>query len=208
MDFANVLKLINGREVGGKTPMYLVTEEELWRKASAMQRRGYVHTEASLDALMAYLQGYGVLLSGGIGVGKTFFFKTVNAEPIAVLSFNQCNLWKFDKLDEWLAAHRGEEVVLDDIGWDASQGNNYGTRFEVLQVVLDNRLGCPARTHVTTNCTNEELIAKYDAHLIDRIYQLCKCFVMPPAESRREAQVNEVYLRNRAYARQMGKEVL
>ena len=206
MDFAGILKSLPAVTVRQPNE---VSRDELIAKARAMARRGYVHSEETLAALEAYLQGYGVLLSGGLGIGKSLFFETVNPEPIKVLSFNRCHLWTADQLGDWLDQNVGNEIVCDDIGWDAEKARNYGQRFETLQYVLDARLtmsGC--RTHFTTNLTNEELIGKYDAHLVDRIYQLCKCFALPPQESRREATVFWSYIRNRSYERKMGKEEL
>lgn len=205
-DFASVLSALP--TFAPKQPL-TIGRDALVAKATAMARRGYVHSATSLEALEAYLQGYGILLSGGLGVGKTLFFKVVNPEPIPVLSFNRCHLYKYDQLEKFLDETAGGELVLDDIGWNVESANNYGTRFETLQVVLDYRLTeTAARTHVTTNCTNDELIGRFDAHLIDRIYQLCKCFVFPPAESRREAKPNLNYVRNAEYNRKMGREEL
>ena len=185
-----------------------IGKSRLLAKAKAMAGRGFDHSAETLEVLEAYLQGYGVLLSGGVGVGKSYFFECVEPEPLPVLSFNSCALWKYDAISEWLADHRNCDIVLDDVGWDAERGNNYGTKFEVLQIVLDERLRQNGRTHITTNLTNDELIARYDAHLIDRIYQLCKCFALPSQESRRDARPNWTYIKNQQYAREMGKEVL
>lgn len=185
-----------------------VTRESLVAKAAAMARRGYIHNATTLEALEAYLQGYGVLLSGGMGIGKTFFFNVLNPEPLPVLSFNQCFLWKYEQLEEWLDRHIAQEIVLDDIGWESGRASNYGTRFDTLQVVLDARLCHSARTHITTNCTNDELVEKYDPHVVDRIYECCKCFALPSAESQREAKVDYAYLRNIEYNRHNGKEQL
>lgn len=205
MDFANILgKLRTAKPM----PPPAIDETTLFRKAQAMAGRGYRHSAESLEALQAYIQGYGVLLSGAIGIGKTFFFQSVEPEPLPILSFNSCTLWTFDKLEEWLMEHRSQQIVLDDIGWAESLSSNYGQRFESLQVALDYRVNCGARTHITTNLTNDELIEKYDAHLVDRIYQLCKCFKLPPCESMREASPNSTWIKNQSYARQMGKEVL
>ena len=206
MDYAKVL---NGLHLYHRKAPPAVTQEQLAAKAQAMARRGYIHTEASLKALEAYLQGYGVLLSGGMGIGKTFFFQTINPEPLPVLSFNQCFLWKYEDLGEWLDNFAGRDIVLDDIGWETGRASNYGTRFDTLQVVLDARLRVGrARTHITTNCTNDELVEKYDPHVVARIYECCKCFALPPAESKREALVDYAYLRNAEYNRQNGREEL
>ncbi len=203
LDFDSILRDLPACRRKAPPP---VTRDALVAKAAAMARRGYVHTEESLKALAAYLQGYGVLLSGGMGLGKTFFFETVNPEPLPVLSFNQCFLWKYEELAEWLDDRCGSEIVLDDIGWESGRASNYGTRFDALQVALDFRLshGCHARTHITTNCTSDELVEKYDPHVVDRIYECCRCFVLPNAESRREAQVDYTYLRNAEFRRQNG----
>jgi DNA replication protein DnaC len=202
-------KLLKEIPVFHRRPAPPVTRESLFKKAAAMARRGYVHNATTLEALEAYLQGYGVLLSGGMGIGKTFFFNVLNPEPLPVLSFNQCFLWKYEQLGEWLDDHFNREIVLDDIGWESGRASNYGTRFDTLQVVLDARLRVGrARTHITTNCTNDELVEKYDPHVVDRIYECCKCFVLPSAESKREAQVDYTYLRNAEYNRQNGKEEL
>lgn len=186
-----------------------VTREELLAKATAMARRGYVHNADTLKVLETYLQGFGILLSGGVGIGKTYFFKKVNPEPLAVLSFNVAHLWKYEQLADWLDEHRYEEIVLDDIGWDADKATNYGQRFETLQVALDDRLNRSTyRTHITTNLTNDELLVKYDVHLVDRVYELCKCFALASMDSRREATPNGQYFRDNKYKQERGKYYL
>ena len=204
MDYAELLKEIPAYH---RRPAPPVTSEMLVEKASAMARRGYIHNATTLEALEAYLQGYGVLLSGGMGIGKTFFFNVLNPEPMPVLSFNQCFLWKYEELEEWLDQNIAREIVLDDIGWESGRASNYGTRFDTLQVVLDVRLRNTARTHITTNCTNDELVEKYDAHVVDRIYECCKCFALPSAESRRDARIDYSWLRTAEYNRKQGKEL-
>lgn len=204
MDYGEILK---GLVRYHAKPPPQVDKATLAAKAQAMMKRGYQHDEKTLEVLNAYMQGYGILLSGGVGIGKTYFFETVNPNPITRLSFNVCGLWKFDTVSDFLDDTMGQEIVLDDIGWQG-QGRNYGQSFETLQVVLDARLGSPCRTHVTTNCTNDELCERFDGHLVDRLYQMCKCFALPNRESRREAKVNWTYLRNREYARNNGTEEL
>lgn len=47
-------------------------EEEFKAIAGLMADLGYIHTKESLDALQAYMSGYGLLLTGDVGTGKTF----------------------------------------------------------------------------------------------------------------------------------------
>lgn len=206
---ANFAELLKDIPVYHRRKPPEVTREQLVAKATAMARRGYIHSEASLAALEAYLQGYGILLSGGMGLGKTFFFQTLNPQPLPILSFNQCFLWKYEDLGEWLDNFADRDIVLDDIGWESGRASNYGTRFDTLQVVLDARLRVRrARTHITTNCTNDELVEKYDPHVVDRIYECCRCFVLPNAESKRDALVDWAYLRTAEDNRKYGEEKL
>lgn len=206
IDFDRMLKCL--KVADGDEPRK-VTQAQLLSKAQAMANRGYEHNAVTLNALHSYMMGYGILLSGGCGIGKTMFFETVNPKPIPILSFNRCGLWTVDQLGEWLDDHVSDEIVLDDIGYDTEKGRNYGQRFETLQYVIDARLNLSgARTHITTNMTNDELIGRYDTHLIDRIYEMCLCFALPQSESKRSAKVNRVWIKNQDYAREMGKEEL
>lgn len=184
MDYKKILKSL---PIVTRKPPRQISQAELTEKAKAMTKRGYIHTEETLRVLEAYMQGYGILLSGGCGIGKTRFFECVNPTPIMPLSFNVCHLWKYEELDTFLTATRSEELLLDDVGWH-SEASNYGQKFETLQIVLDRRLSCRVPTHITTNLTNDELCERFDGHIVDRIYQLCQCFALEPRESRREAE--------------------
>ena len=181
MDYRQILASVGTDIV--KPRVKTVTPDELVSHARAMKARGYAHSVVSLKALEAYMQGYGILLSGPVGTGKTLFFKLVEREPIEELSFSSVALWKYDRLEEWLNEHRYCDIVLDDVGADKSGGDgarNFGQRYETLQIVLDARLKTDYRTHITTNMGSEALISTYDYRLVDRIYELTKPFVIPP----------------------------
>ena len=46
------------------------TAEEFEAIATKMANLGYIHTKTSLEALKAYMSGYGLLLMGDVGTGK------------------------------------------------------------------------------------------------------------------------------------------
>lgn len=197
--FADILKMVQERTRNQDVPEVKVTPDCLRRKATAMAERGYMFDEVTLKALEWYLKGYGLLLSGAVGVGKTYFFKKLHPDPLPILSFNQCPLWTYEQLANWMEEHHNEEIVVDDIGWDKSAGDglsrNYGQKYDALQIVLDYRLHSPHRTHFTTNLDYDGLKSTYDAHLIDRIYELARPVKMNAYVSRRKAKPNAFYVR-------------
>lgn len=177
-----------------------VTEEILANKANCMAMRGYIHSYTSLTALECYLRGYGLLLSGPVGVGKTLFFRKVEPDGgVPILPFNSCCLWRYETLEAWLRETANGDIVIDDLGWEMTHGDkgmarNFGQIYDTLQIVLDFRLRCTSRrTHITTNLDNDGLLRLYDYHLVDRIYGMCKAFVWDAqTSSKRIAKPNRV----------------
>lgn len=170
-----------------------VTAEWLTRVAQFMANRGYRHNADSLKALEAYLAGYDILLTGSFGVGKTFFFDCLSTAtaPIVRLNMNEAHLWKYDDLADFLRDNRGNDMVIDDIRGDI--GKDYGKAYDPLIVILENRFEVRARTHYTTNLTNEELIERLDHRDVDRLYT-AKPFVIRREESLRSPLPNSFYV--------------
>ena len=100
-----------------------VTAERLTKWARETTAHGYRHSEESLEALRLYLAGYGLLLMGGVGTGKTYFFKTIGAvlrslgrtRP-AIFTMMDTVGRKVDEVREYFNEMAGQEIVLDDIG--------------------------------------------------------------------------------------------
>lgn len=173
MDFANILGELKQAANADRQPK-AVSRETLIKWANFMAGKGYHHTEASLAALHAYLQGYGVALTGDLGTGKTLFFRLLDIPILSMIDFAG---QKPEDIRATLTNYYDRPLVLDDVGKEP-KGTNYGEGyFEPLAICLEDRLWRNQPTHITMNLTEKSFIARYgDLRLLDRIYELCKPF--------------------------------
>ena len=155
-----------------------VTAERLTMWARGMTAHGYRHSEESLEALRLYLAGYGLLLMGGVGTGKTYFFRTVGAvlrstgipRP-AIFPMLDTVGRKVEDVREYFNEMAGQELVLDDIGAEPTF-NEYGNRWDILPWLLEMRMAASGRTHFTTNLSPAELEKRYGARTVDRLHEM------------------------------------
>lgn len=153
-----------------------ITPEMLERKARAMARRGYRHTERSLEALRLYLSGYGLFLQGPVGTGKTLFFrllKDFGGEDIEIFSMHNILGRNESDIREMMDDLAFREIVLDDIGAEPTF-NNYGVKFDILAYLIDRRMESAERTHFTTNLAKSEIASRYGGRVIDRLAEMCR----------------------------------
>lgn len=167
-----------------RTKREVATQERLSMVALHMTRCGYRHTRESLDALRDWLDGYGLLLAGDVGTGKTMFFKCL-PNSVAILPMRECYLWGFDRLDSWLSSNADSDILVDDLGAECA-ANNFGSKYNAINPILERRLGSAYRTNFTTNFTSKELLAKYeDSSIVDRIFELATPHRLAPGNSLR-----------------------
>lgn len=162
-----------------------VVEARMMSYVTRMSRNGYIFDKRSLEALRAYSENYGLMLAGGVGVGKTMFFKAL-ARDILILDMNDAMRWNYQTLEEWLMAARNREVLIDDLGVGSARGNDWGVSYDVMMIILNNRMLVDWRTHFTTNLSNDNLIRHFDYRVVDRIYGMAKVFELTRGVSRRE----------------------
>ncbi len=173
-----------------------VPERRLKAWADAMARRkGYMASAESLLALRKYLAGYGLLMIGGVGVGKTAFFRAVSSvgvrrgrQPIAVWRMADGVGRSVDSIRALFASLREREVLLDDVGAEPTY-NEYGNRWEMLPWLIEMRMDSPERTHFTTNLSPAEIEARYGARTVDRIHEMAASVTLG-GPSRRHTRPN------------------
>lgn len=175
-----------------------VTGERLVRWANAMAKAGYRHSEDTLDALRLYIAGYGLLVFGGVGVGKTFFFRAAGraAKALVAPDAPEPFVWnmmgvagrRMDEIRAKLLALRDREVVVDDVGAEPVY-NEFGSRWEILPWILEMRLESGSRTHFTTNLSPADIERRYGARTVDRMHEMAASATFG-GRSRRETRPN------------------
>ena len=185
------------------------TAEEFEAIATKMANLGYIHTKTSLEALKAYMSGYGLLLMGDVGTGKTLFFKALfkalepsdsleqlnrklrNEEP-QICYMRETVGMDFDDIESCITDLDYQEVLFDDIGVEVI-ANDWGRKFELVPWLVDLRVNKSRRTHFTTNLSADQLLERYGARTIDRLHALTKVFEFK-GESRRRTIPNRAAL--------------
>lgn len=162
---------------------YMVRERTK-KTIADMAGRGYVFSTATIQAVADYHRGFGIGLSGGVGLGKTLFFRLLTPDAI-IMDINEAMRWNYDQLLAFLHCYRDREMVLDDIGAGTTRGNDWGVSYDALMVILNARQKSRARTHITTNLDNDGLIKAYDYRAVDRMYGMVKFIILPKAPSMR-----------------------
>ena len=151
---------------------------------------GYEPSEAQKAALVAYVQGYQLLLAGKAGTGKTSTFRALQkaglmAWEVVVFNIQTWSLKSKDEILEALEDSKECEMVIDDVGRETVK-NEYGEKFEVFDFVLgwreENCRG--VRTHVVTNLTASEREARYGERVVSRL-RLCKVIAFADEDKRR-----------------------
>lgn len=167
-----------------------VSPDVLAKIAGQMNAAGYVHTEASLTALDAFLRGRQLNIFGDTGCGKTSFFAALSrvvkkqpqinefGEPVigkiqafrfAFISMATVGMFSKDRLAKFLRATACVDLIIDDIG--AEPETSYGVRNTTLSEIIELRrvLAPNKRIHVTRNILEKEIDRRYGKRVVDRL---------------------------------------
>lgn len=83
---------------------------------------------------------------------------------------------------------KDSNLIIDELGREPAEANNFGTKLDVLQYVLQTRYDNrhTGVTHATTNMDVDEIIHRYGAHIADRFSEMFNIYKFHEGESLRQ----------------------
>lgn len=161
-------------------------DELVIKVANCMIDHGYRFSDVTLKVLTDYLAGKALFLAGDVGTGKSFFFKALSeyingyekgtCRPIhpyqfAVIRTGLASTMTAEALRVFLLRHSDFDLVVDDLGTE-NQTSEYGSKYEVLEMIFQMRESAKGRTHFTTNLTEKMLLDRYGVRITDRAHTM------------------------------------
>lgn len=159
-----------------------VSDEAVARMFERIARKhGYIPSPSIVEPVRDFLAGYGLLLTGKTGIGKTFLMRCLGVrvcitDEIADYGLRQIHLWH--------EQYDGFEVCIDDLGCERIV-SEYGTKDDLLKAVIAHRSEKQrGRTHFTTNLSAEALAERYGDRTLSRIMGMCRTHRLEGAHRR------------------------
>ena len=168
-------------------PVPVVTEERVAHIIGVLGKRGYVPTAGLAAIIKDYAAGYGLLLHGDVGHGKTHLLKCLRAGKLYTAEMI-CD-YGIAHLSVWLEDTNGEHIIIDDLGAEATTCE-YGAKEDLMKKVISRRAELRnVRTYVTTNLDAAGIIARYGERIMSRLLGMCRPHkvVSPTGKSMRRA---------------------
>lgn len=172
-------------------PQEHVDPDLLKRQAVRLAKAGYDMTPHMVETLESYIKGYNIWLVGKPGVGKTFFFKCLNkvrsdrgVYRIVILSMIETQGWTMEDAKRWVEANVDNDVMIDDVGSEPVM-ISFGMKAELFPYLLEARMSCKRRTHITSNVDKADILDRYGVRVADRFAQFFKRCKMDTTSSRR-----------------------
>lgn len=194
--FAEMADRLNKQYPVQEAPPQTINARVVQIVSEQMAKRGYEMSLKAIEIVTDYLKGYNLWLCGSVGVGKTYFFDVMSRvrveekgmPPIVKLSMLETMGWTMDQAREWVMDHRGDDVLLDDVGSEPLM-NSYGVKAELFPYLLEKRMQVTTkRTHITSNLGAKDIIERYDVRVSDRFAQMFKYERFPGKESKRKVR--------------------
>ncbi len=149
--------------------------------AGIMADRGYVFTPETLKVLECYMRGENIILGGDVGTGKSFFFYVLG---MPALNMTMASSRTIPEINAALEAWSRKDILIDDFGAETDKFSSFGTAMNLSAYILERRIDSPARTHITTNLSPEQLARRYDSRVLDRLGGLGRYHLLKGASRR------------------------
>jgi len=166
-------------------PAPMATDDAVADRIKRLGTMGYRPSTMIVEAVRDYMSGFGVLLAGPAGVGKTMLMRCLgsrirNVEEITGYGLRQITTWY-----EWTD---GTEITIDDLGAESTTAE-FGAKDDLLKVVIAHRAERQkGPTSITTNLTSAEIAARYGDRTLSRILGMCRPHAFRGASAREAMQ--------------------
>ncbi len=154
-----------------RKPERIATDEQVAAMIKRLGDRGYMPSESIVEPIRDYMTGYGVLLSGPAGVGKTFLMQLLKGHLRPVSEIMRYGLRDLHVWFDWTDGH---EVCIDDLGAEPVT-SEYGAKEDIMKLVITHRADRQSgRTSITTNLKADQIAQRYGDRTLSRILGMCK----------------------------------
>lgn len=166
----------------------MATDEQVEDVLLRLGRLGYKPSEQIVEPVRAFISGYGVLLSGNAGVGKTFLMKCLAPRgKNFVRPVSRIMEYGLQGLHIWYDWTDGKDICIDDLGAETTL-SEYGNKDELIARVITHRAERQdGRTSITTNLNSKQISERYGDRTLSRLRGMCKTFHMD-GQSHRKAE--------------------
>jgi DNA replication protein DnaC len=123
----------------------------------------------------------GLLLTGGVGCGKTTlmkFFSTNRRQKYAVKSVRDISYQFAEEGFEMIRQYNQRVWCFDDLGTEGER-KHYGDIVNVMKDILLNRYDRNMTTHLTTNLTGDQIRECYGERVASRLREMCNVIEFP-----------------------------
>jgi DNA replication protein DnaC len=143
--------------------------------------------EQFVEPVRAFLAGFGLLLSGDAGVGKTFLLTALGVRLYTAVGIAEYGLSRIGMWYEWTD---NAGIGIDDLGTESTV-SEYGNKDDLMKLVIAHRADRQrGRTFVSTNLSAEQIAERYGDRTLSRLLGMCKAFTLR-GESRRTARAQQ-----------------
>jgi hypothetical protein len=177
MDFTETIAKCRAIATARNAPRKTVTDEQVAARMALLAEAGYVPSADTIGPVRACLEGYGVLLTGSVGSGKTLLLRLLTC-PACMQHVTTINDWGMAGIEDWFCWWDGKQCVIDDLAAERTTVE-FGNREDLMKLVIGHRAERQTgRTHITTNLSAQQIATRYGDRILDRILGMCKPFTI------------------------------
>ena len=187
--------------------------KKLYKSEVLRSGRTFVHedyVDANIRLLADWIESdyISCIMTGGVGIGKTVFMKSLMRlfdsmrDSITIPPLKYRHVLYFDAADLCIKYVASEDVrcevvnckvlFIDDLGCEAATYSYFGNVMKPIHDILMSRYAARLPTVIATNLSLEEFAVRYGDRVADRVNELYDTIEFPEHDSFRRMPLNVV----------------